>query len=68
MSLRALCGDASFHLSNKREQGSKERKTNRQIEQTEPMHSKVEVTGKSNGTSMGKATHQGYHFPTLLAS
>ena len=58
----------SICLIKEGKQAKKERKTNRLIEQTEPMHSKVEVTGKSNGTSMGKATHQGYHFPTLLAS
>ena len=58
----------SICLIKESKQAKKERNTNRQIEQTEPMHSKKEVTGKSNGTSMGKATHQGYHFPTLLAS
>ena len=58
----------SICLIKESKQAKKERKTNRQIEQTEPIHSKVEVTGKSNGISMGEATHQGYHFPTLLAS
>ena len=38
MSLRALCGDTFFNLSNKREQASKEK-----LE--EPLHSTVEMTG-----------------------
>ena len=41
MSLRALCGDTSFNLSNKREQVSKERKKEK-LE--EPLHSTVEMT------------------------
>ena len=43
----------SICLIKESKQAKKGRKTNRQIEQTEPMHSTVEVTGKSNSTSMG---------------